>query len=150
MSLRIIVSNGECCIQFISFSSHVEKTTTTTEPTVTKQWVFLLKKIERPSEFLIFIFYNLSEGKKLTFSQMEFTKSNPNILITGTPGTGKTTLADSLASRTGFSHIDVGKLVKDKDLHDGRDEEFDCFILNEDKVLKFSHVVDFIQYLSDL
>jgi adenylate kinase len=30
--------------------------------------------------------------------------------------------------------VNVGDLVKERDLHSGRDEEFDCFILDEDKV----------------
>ncbi|RQM10296.1 hypothetical protein B5M09_000119 [Aphanomyces astaci] len=46
----------------------------------------------------------------------------PNILVTGTPGTGKTTLCQLLA-------------VKEHELHAGRDEDFDCFILDEDKVV---------------
>ncbi|KAI0225345.1 factor activating pos9 [Massospora cicadina] len=58
----------------------------------------------------------------------------PNILITGTPGTGKTTLSELLATVTGFQHIIVGDLVKQKELHDGYDEEFDTYILNEDKL----------------
>ncbi|KAJ9073210.1 factor activating pos9 [Entomophthora muscae] len=58
----------------------------------------------------------------------------PNVLITGTPGTGKTTLSELLATVTGFQHIVVGDLVKQKELHDGYDEEFDTYILNEDKL----------------
>ncbi|KAG7383872.1 hypothetical protein PHYPSEUDO_003229 [Phytophthora pseudosyringae] len=45
----------------------------------------------------------------------------PNILVTGTPGTGKTSMCQQLA-------------VKERGLHNGRDEEFDCFVLDEDKV----------------
>lgn len=58
----------------------------------------------------------------------------PNILITGTPGTGKTTTAEQIASQTGFRHINVGEWVKDKGLHSGWDEEFQCYTLDEDKV----------------
>jgi len=61
-------------------------------------------------------------------------KRDANILITGTPGTGKSTLSELLSSKSGLRHIDVSELVKEKDLHDGRDEEFDTYILNEDKV----------------
>lgn len=92
----------------------------------------------------------------------------PNILITGTPGTGKTTTCQQLAASTGFEHVDVGKLVRcahkcpttlsarelrvpcaaapewrlktsrwllprDKELHTGWDEEFECHTLDEDK-----------------
>ncbi|KAL6063393.1 Adenylate kinase isoenzyme 6 [Balamuthia mandrillaris] len=75
----------------------------------------------------------------------------PNILITGTPGTGKTSLSSTLAANTGLKHIEVGTLIREKELHDGRDEEFDCFILNEDKLCdeledtmtKGGNIVDF-------
>jgi len=54
--------------------------------------------------------------------------------VTGTPGTGKTSLCSSLASRSGMKHIELGTLIKEKQLHSGRDEEFDTLILDEDKV----------------
>jgi adenylate kinase len=57
-----------------------------------------------------------------------------NILITGTPGTGKTTLSEMVAASRNMIHIDVSKLVKEKHLHDGYLEEFDSYELNEDKV----------------
>ncbi|ETW10163.1 hypothetical protein H310_00533 [Aphanomyces invadans] len=59
----------------------------------------------------------------------------PNILVTGTPGTGKTTLCQLLAERTSLRNVNVGDLVKERDLHAGRDEAFDCFVLDEDKVV---------------
>ncbi|KAJ0396436.1 hypothetical protein ATCC90586_000379 [Pythium insidiosum] len=63
------------------------------------------------------------------------TRRLPNILVTGTPGTGKTTMCQLLAERgEGLQHVNVGDLVKERGLHNGRDEEFDCFILDEDKV----------------
>jgi len=55
-------------------------------------------------------------------------------LVTGTPGTGKTTLCESLASYFNFNHINISELVKQKQLYEGKDEEFDAFILDEDKV----------------
>ena len=66
-------------------------------------------------------------------------RAGPNILVTGTPGTGKTTLSELLASSLGGSwrHINVGTLVREKDLHEGRDDEFDAFVLDEDKVNHF-------------
>merc|ERR1711879_197187 len=66
--------------------------------------------------------------------RMEGTKRDANILITGTPGTGKTTLSELVASSTGLRHINVTDLVKEKSLHEGKDEEFDSYILDEDKV----------------
>lgn len=59
----------------------------------------------------------------------------PNVLITGTPGTGKTTTASLLASSLNYNHIDVSVLVKEKSLHEGFDEQFQSFIINEDLVV---------------
>ncbi|GAB5037378.1 transcription initiation factor tfiid subunit 9 adenylate partial [Nannochloropsis oceanica] len=75
----------------------------------------------------------------------------PNILITGTPGTGKTTTARSIAEATGLSHLNVGDLVKEAKCYEGKDEELDTYILDEDKLLDCmevlladgGHVVDY-------
>ncbi|KAL3530607.1 hypothetical protein ACH5RR_009929 [Cinchona calisaya] len=61
-------------------------------------------------------------------------RKKPNLLITGTPGTGKTTTASALAEATQLRHINVGDLVKEKNLHDGWDEQLQCHIINEDLV----------------
>lgn len=59
----------------------------------------------------------------------------PNVLITGTPGTGKTTTAQMIADVTGFNHIEVSSLVKEKKLHQGYDEKFDSYYIDEDLVV---------------
>ena len=61
-------------------------------------------------------------------------RATPNILVTGTPGTGKTTFSRMLSEATGFRHVNVGDWVKDRELHSGWDEEHQCFTLDEDKV----------------
>lgn len=58
----------------------------------------------------------------------------PNILITGTPGTGKTETAKLAAERTGLKHINVGDLVKKHECHEGKDEDFDSYIVDDDKI----------------
>ncbi|XP_010456289.1 PREDICTED: adenylate kinase isoenzyme 6 homolog [Camelina sativa] len=58
----------------------------------------------------------------------------PNLLITGTPGTGKSTTAAALAEATNLKYICIGDLVKEKNLHDGWDNQFKCHIINEDLV----------------
>lgn len=63
------------------------------------------------------------------------TRARPNVLVTGTPGCGKTTLAAALASATGLTHIDVGVAIKDEALHSGWDESFQCHTVDEDKVV---------------
>jgi len=58
----------------------------------------------------------------------------PNILITGTPGTGKTTTAQSLSERINYRYVNVGDLVIQNNCHEGRDLEYDSYILDEDKI----------------
>lgn len=61
-------------------------------------------------------------------------RNKPNILVTGTPGTGKTTTCALLAETTGLTHVNIGDLVKKESLHSGWDDEYECFIIDEDKV----------------
>ena len=63
------------------------------------------------------------------------TRKKPNVLITGTPGVGKTTLAEQAAEKLGFKNISVGDLVKKHECHEGMDETLDTYILDEDKLL---------------
>ncbi|KAG5179445.1 P-loop containing nucleoside triphosphate hydrolase protein [Tribonema minus] len=58
----------------------------------------------------------------------------PNILVTGTPGTGKTCTCAAIAEATGLTHVDVGAVVRAEQCHEGRDAEFDAFVLDEDKL----------------
>uniref|UniRef100_A0A7S4B7M9 Adenylate kinase isoenzyme 6 homolog n=1 Tax=Chrysotila carterae TaxID=13221 RepID=A0A7S4B7M9_CHRCT len=59
----------------------------------------------------------------------------PNILLTGTPGTGKSATAAALVARVPqLKHIEVGTLVREKQLHQGWDEEFECHILDEERM----------------
>ena len=62
----------------------------------------------------------------------------PNILITGTPGTGKTSLCQLVAEKLPqFSVVDIGGLVKTHEFHEGFDDEFETFILDEDRLLDY-------------
>lgn len=63
-------------------------------------------------------------------------RTRPNILVTGTPGTGKSVTASELADRTGLNYINVGDLAKEKQLYGGWDEQYGCHVLDEDKVSK--------------
>eukprot|EP00729_Bicosta_minor_P026492 gene26492-26924_t len=60
--------------------------------------------------------------------------SHSNILVTGTPGTGKSTFCAALAAQTGLTHIDISQLVTEKGLDAGNDDERGCLLIDEDKV----------------
>lgn len=55
-------------------------------------------------------------------------------MITGTPGVGKTTHCEQLAQATGLTHLNVNKVVKERECEDGYDEELKSVIVDEDKV----------------
>ncbi|KAK6103206.1 Adenylate kinase isoenzyme 6 [Brugia pahangi] len=68
------------------------------------------------------------------------TRQKPNLLITGTPGTGKTTLCETLSEKLGFDYINCGKEIVENNLYVEYDEEFGSYILDEDKFL--DHIED--------
>ncbi|KAI0472031.1 AAA domain-containing protein [Xylariaceae sp. FL0804] len=63
------------------------------------------------------------------------TRTSPNIIVTGTPGVGKTTHCEALAERTGLRHVSVNQVVRDKGCHEGYDEDYASWIVDEDKLL---------------
>ena len=60
----------------------------------------------------------------------------PNVLITGTPGVGKSRLCKELVERleNKYKWHNVSQVAKENDCVEGHDEEYDCPVLNEDKV----------------
>ncbi|KYH42724.1 MAG: adenylate kinase [Candidatus Bathyarchaeota archaeon B63] len=58
------------------------------------------------------------------------------IIITGTPGVGKSSVSSLLASKIGAHVISVGKLVEEEDLHLGWDDERKTYIADLDAVSK--------------
>ncbi|GAV29470.1 hypothetical protein PMKS-002971 [Pichia membranifaciens] len=66
---------------------------------------------------------------------MDFRKL-PNIIITGTPGSGKTSHAEEFVSQNpDFKHINVSEFAKTNDCIEGYDEGRDTSIVNEDRLL---------------
>jgi broad-specificity NMP kinase len=61
-------------------------------------------------------------------------RTEPNIIITGTPGVGKTSLAELVARNTGLTHLRVNDIVKERECHEGWDEGRACWVVDEDKV----------------
>ncbi|BFU25900.1 adenylate kinase, putative [Entamoeba histolytica HM-1:IMSS-B] len=64
-------------------------------------------------------------------------RPKPNILVTGTPGTGKSLVCSMIAERTDMNYVNVGDVVKQYGFYEGRDEEMDTLILDEDKLLDY-------------
>ncbi|KAL8952630.1 MAG: hypothetical protein Q9222_001469 [Ikaeria aurantiellina] len=59
----------------------------------------------------------------------------PNIIITGTPGVGKTTLCESLTATTKLQHLPINRIARERDCHEGWDEGKKSWIVDEDKIL---------------
>ncbi|EJT76252.1 hypothetical protein GGTG_06174 [Gaeumannomyces tritici R3-111a-1] len=70
-----------------------------------------------------------------TAQNKKMSRTLPNIIVTGTPGVGKTTHCEVLAQRTGLKHLSVNHVVKDKQCHEGWDDEYQSWIVDEDKLL---------------
>jgi hypothetical protein len=77
------------------------------------------------------------ESEKKAKSEM---RKQPNILVTGTPGVGKSTHCTQIAEQTGLKHLDVNAVAKEHDCYDGYDEELKSHILDEDKVCVFLRI----------
>ncbi|KAK6907120.1 transcription initiation factor TFIID subunit 9/adenylate kinase [Kwoniella mangroviensis CBS 10435] len=66
----------------------------------------------------------------------------PIILITGTPGTGKTLHSQLVQqemseSEIPMKHLNIGDVVKEQGFHEGWDEEWKCWIVDEERLLDY-------------
>ena len=62
-------------------------------------------------------------------------RQKPNILITGTPGVGKSTHCEALSKALNLAVINVNQVVVDNVCHDGWSKEHESFMVDEDKVI---------------
>lgn len=56
------------------------------------------------------------------------------MVVTGTPGVGKTVHCEQLAQETGLKHLSINQVVKERECHEGFDRELKSYIVDEDKV----------------
>ncbi|MCO5575845.1 hypothetical protein L7F22_029650 [Adiantum nelumboides] len=65
-------------------------------------------------------------------------RSWPNIALTGTPGTGKSTHAQLIVQAVPeMRHLDMGPIVKENGFHVGFDEEYQTYDVDEDSLLDY-------------
>ena len=76
---------------------------------------------------------NLKE--QLLKSMKKSGRTLPNILVTGTPGTGKSLLSKGLASNTPFTLMSISDMVKEKGWYESKDTVLDTFVIDEDTLL---------------
>lgn len=62
-------------------------------------------------------------------------RKDPNILITGTPGTGKSSLAEAVIEQNpDLKLIDINIIAKENNCYSEYDKELECHIVNEEKL----------------
>lgn len=68
---------------------------------------------------------------------MKETRFHPNIIITGTPGCGKTSHAEALVLhlKAPYKHYNISELAKERKCFELYDAEFDSHVVDEDKLL---------------
>lgn len=64
-------------------------------------------------------------------------RTDPNIIITGTPGVGKSTHCEELAQKTGLHHLSINEVVKKHNIGESSDDPDDpnTKIVDEDRLL---------------
>lgn len=62
---------------------------------------------------------------------------NMFIALTGTPGTGKTSVTDVLENEYGYRVIHLNDVIKDEHLFDGVDEDRDCVLAEMDRISSY-------------
>lgn len=58
------------------------------------------------------------------------------IIVTGTPGTGKTEIAKEVAKKLKLKYIDANDVIKKNNLREKYDKERDTYIVDENKLAK--------------
>lgn len=64
------------------------------------------------------------------------TRRLPNILITGTPGTGKSTLSSEISDLSSLEWINISEIAKANNWFEEYDANLACHVLDDDKVIE--------------
>jgi len=62
-------------------------------------------------------------------------RSEPNILIVGTPGVGKSTLSQVVSEETGLEWLDISEIAKNNKCLEVYDPTYKSHVLNEERLL---------------
>ncbi len=63
-------------------------------------------------------------------------QENMIIIVTGTPGTGKTTLAKALAKKLKINYLDVNNVIEEYKLRESYDKKRQTYVVDENKLNK--------------
>ncbi|KAL2809490.1 DUF1671-domain-containing protein [Aspergillus granulosus] len=91
----------------------------------------ILKGYRRGGEYL----QKYQNFEILKYNNYDTMRTSPNIIITGTPGVGKTVHCEQLALDTGLRHLSINQIAKDRGCYDTYDEELKTWVVDEDKLL---------------
>lgn len=76
-----------------------------------------------------------TENTKTETPLSHWRSDQPNILLTGTPGVGKSTLATILSTQLGLRHLDVSQFAHDRNLLADYDPSTQSHFMHEDAIL---------------
>ena len=79
------------------------------------------------------------------------TRTNPNVLIAGTPGTGKSSICKELQQLLpDFKYIQISEFCKNNDCIESRDDKLDTDVIDEDLMIdKLEPIITRGGYLID-
>ena len=64
-------------------------------------------------------------------------RTSPNVIITGTPGVGKSVHCEQLVQETGLRHLSINQVAQDRNCYESYDRELQTWVVDEDKVVYY-------------